>query len=153
MITATQADVDVGFLVDVVRAVGFTTSGVLVASYPLVNVLPDVNAGPVPSIGAVSLVKSAAPPEFVGAGQTLDYSYLVTNTGNVPLDDLRIGEALSIGSLTCPTGPLSPDESTTCTARHSVDVSDIARGSVDSLAVVTGRPLSGPPVTSAPSGT
>src|SRR5262249_26395043 len=34
---------------------------------------------------ALSLVKSATPPAIDAAGQTIAYSYLVTNTGNVSL--------------------------------------------------------------------
>src|SRR5262249_18831149 len=94
---------------------------------------------------ALSLVKTAVPPALESAGQTIAYSYLVTNTGNVSLPgpvtvtDNRITGA---NTVSCPNvdtvgnldGFLDPGESLTCTATYTITQADLNAGSITNTA-------------------
>lgn len=103
----------------------------------------------------LSLVKTATPtgPEAFAAGQVIDYSFLVTNTGDVTLTDVAIDETAFNGSGTmsavvCPTSTLAVGDSTTCTASYTLTQADIDRGSLSNTATATGTPpgILAPPV-------
>ncbi len=105
---------------------------------------------------AISVVKSADPSTVKQAGQSVTYSFSVTNNGNGPLTGISVADTFttpSTGSLTpaCPATTLAPDASMTCTATYTVTQADVDHGTIDDSAIVTGTPASGPPVTSAPS--
>src|SRR6218665_767680 len=69
----------------------------------------------------LSVVRSAAPVTASRAGDRVSYSFVVTNTGNVTMSDVRVvdelvapaGPALNV---TCPTQSLAPGATLTCTA-------------------------------------
>lgn len=48
----------------------------------------------------ISLFKSASPsgPDDFTVGQVIDYSFVVTNTGDVPLADISVDETAFTGS-------------------------------------------------------
>ena len=127
--TVTQADVDAGFVTNLASATdGTTTSG---------EVSETVNAQQQPSL---SLVKTALTTEFAQAGDTLDYEYVVTNTGNVTITQAITISDDRIVSVTCPVlpaGGLLPTQSLTCTATDTLDQADIDAGSVTNLATAT----------------
>jgi len=64
---------------------------------------------------SLSLVKSVDKP-VVYSGTTVTYSYLVTNTGQVPLSHISISDDQPVADLSCPADALDPGQSTTCTA-------------------------------------
>ena len=81
-------------------------------------------------------------------GDVIDYSYEVTNTGNVLIsgpitvsDDMATDES-------CPTGDLSPGDSMTCTASYTITQADLNAGSVTNVASASGTDTNGNPVTS-----
>jgi uncharacterized repeat protein (TIGR01451 family) len=89
---------------------------------------------------AISVVKSANPTVFTGPGQTIVYSYVVTNTGNVTLSSVSLDDS-KLGPITNCTpalGPLAPGASTTCTATHTTTQADVMTGSITNKATVTG---------------
>ncbi|WP_404502946.1 hypothetical protein [Arthrobacter sp. GAS37] len=121
-------------------------------SFPISFTIPDV---PAP---AVSLAKSVAETALTGAGQVLNYSFLVTNTGNVTLAPVTVSETAFSGTgtapvISCPAGAasLAPGASVTCVATYTVTQADTNSGSVTNTAVATGTPATGAAVTSAPS--
>ena len=92
--TLTQADVDAGHVANTATVSGTPPTG------------PDVTASddtdtPITSGPAVTLVKSASAPSVDAVGGTIDYSFVVTNTGNVTLDPVTVDDPL-VGPVDCP---------------------------------------------------
>ena len=56
------------------------------------------------------------PGPFVQVGSTVTWSYLVTNTGNVPLSGIGVTDNQPGVTVTCPPGNLAPGATKTCTA-------------------------------------
>ncbi|WP_344918785.1 beta strand repeat-containing protein [Streptosporangium oxazolinicum] len=147
---STQADVDAGSIVNTAVASGTPPTGPAVSSAPSTVTVTAVSA---PSL---ALLKTAVPAAVTAAGQTVTYSYLVTNTGNTTLTGVSAADTAFSGSgtpavVTCPVTTLEPQESTTCTGTYVVTQADIDAGSVVNTAVASGTPPTGPAVTSAPS--
>jgi uncharacterized repeat protein (TIGR01451 family) len=103
----------------------------------------------------ITLVKSADltdPADFV-VGREVNYSFLVTNTGNVPLSDVDVTEGLFTGSgpppeITCPPETtLQPSNSVECTATYTLTQADVDVGSVTNAATTTGTSPAGTIVT------
>ena len=104
--TVTQADVDAGQVTDTATAVGSDTAGATSpVSSPSTATIPAEAAQP-----TVSLVKIAAASTgdttSLTVGETIAYSYRVTNTGDVTLASVAVNDP-TLGAVTCPT-PVSP---------------------------------------------
>ena len=102
---------------------------------------------------SLTLVKSASPTTVTAAGQTVNYAFLVTNTGNttvsgVGIDDTLTAPAGPAASITCPAPTLAPTGRTTCTATYTVTQADIDNGTIDNSATASGTPPTGPAATS-----
>ncbi|WP_219818320.1 DUF7507 domain-containing protein, partial [Clavibacter michiganensis] len=150
--TATQADVDAGRITNTATATGVPPRGNAVTSDPSQAV---VTADPAPSI---AVVKSADPSSIAKAGETVTYSFAVTNTGNVTLEDAKVSETRFSGTgtapvVSCPSGAafLAPGASVTCTASYVATQADVDAGSITNTATATGTPPSGVPTTADPS--
>ncbi|MEO7124484.1 MAG: hypothetical protein ABI400_15500, partial [Lacisediminihabitans sp.] len=91
---------------------------------------------------SITLVKSVAPladtnsDGSVGAGDMLSYSFVVTNTGSLPVSSVAISDAAATG-LSCLPGVLAPAASTTCTGSHVVTQAETNAGSVTNTATAT----------------
>ncbi|MFC1436124.1 beta strand repeat-containing protein [Streptacidiphilus sp. N1-3] len=150
--TLNQADIDAGKVTNTATSTGTPPTGPPVTSPPSTVTVPNV---PKPSL---SVVKSAVPTTVTAAGQNVDYSFLVTNTGNVTLHTVTVADTAFSGTgtppvITCPAGAaaMAPGASVTCTASYSVTQPDINAGKVTNTAVATGTPPTGPAVDSPPS--
>ncbi|WP_143653704.1 DUF7507 domain-containing protein, partial [Streptosporangium subroseum] len=146
----TQADVDAGSVVNTAVASGTPPTGLAVTSSPSTA---TVTATPAPGL---TVLKAAVPSTVTAAGQTITYSYLVVNTGNVTLTGVGATDTAFSGTgtppvVTCPVTTLAPQASTTCTGTYVTTQADIDAGSVVNTAVASGAPPTGPAVTSAPS--
>jgi uncharacterized repeat protein (TIGR01451 family) len=139
---ATQADVDAGSITNTATATGTPPSGAKPVS-------PDssatVTADPAP---AIALVKTATPIEIDAAGQTIAYTFVVTNKGNVSLANPTITETAFTGTgptpvATCPKITLAPGASVTCTATYVATQADVDAGSIKNTATATGKPRTG----------
>ena len=62
-------------------------------------------------------------------GETVEYSFEVTNTGHVTLSDVSVADP-KLGSVDCPSGPLLPGKTVTCTASYVVTQADVDSGTV-----------------------
>lgn len=99
------------------------------------------------------LVKSANRDTYA-AGDPIEYSFLLTNTGTVPVSDIAIEELSFTGSgdlsdAVCPDpATLEPGQSFTCTASYTASQEDLDRGSIDNTAVANGTGEAGDPVRS-----
>ncbi len=146
--TVTQADVDAGSVRNVATASGTPPGGGSTDSPPGRDIVPTVQPD------AHLVVSKAAqlqpdPNGLADRGSEIDYSFTVTNTGNVTLSDITIVDP-KVGAATCEATSLLPQESTTCVADNPyiVTLADVDDGVVRNVATATGTPPGGDPVTS-----
>lgn len=149
----TQADVNAGRVTNSATATG-TPPGTLV---PPVSP-PSETEVPIDPAPGISIVKSATPATMTAVGQTIAYSFVVTNTGNVTLEDVTVDETAfsgsgSLSAIECPVGAASmlPGQIITCTAQYQTTQADVDSGLLANTAVATGTPPSGQPPVSPPS--
>ena len=75
------------------------------------------------------MVKSS-PTTSLSAPQTVNYSYVVTNTGNVTVTGIVLSDDNDNNNLSCPQTTLAPTASMTCTATHTFTQAELdAKGS------------------------
>jgi uncharacterized repeat protein (TIGR01451 family) len=142
----TQSDIDAGAVTSLVTGsatppVGAPTAVTAPASLSLA-----------PS-AALSVTKTAAvAPGDNGLGDTVDYGFVIRNTGNVTLSDVRLVDALP--GVAEPTvawpgavGVLAPGAEATASTTYSIQQEDVDSGSVENTATVTATPPTGPAVT------
>jgi uncharacterized repeat protein (TIGR01451 family) len=139
--TATQADVDAGTISNTAMAEG----------------TPPGSTTPVPSTPSTTTVTIPADPGItvnkttnvtaVAAGETITYSFLVTNSGNVTISDPIVTDSNFSGTgtlsvISCPSGgsTLVPGGTMTCTANYTVTQADINSGTLTNTATATGTP-------------
>jgi uncharacterized repeat protein (TIGR01451 family) len=139
--SVTQADIDAGAVTNIATTSGTPAGGTL----PPATDSETVDATQTPSLG---LVKSSTDTTFAAVGDTLDYSYVVTNTGNVTVTDpVTINDDKATGPISCPAlpaGGLAPAASLTCSFSYSVTQADLDAGSVTNVATATDGTLTSP---------
>lgn len=143
-----QDDVDRGSVENTATTAGTTPTGVRVVSPPSsATVLSEQSP-------ALAIMKSTD-TEWFGDGSIIDYLFLVTNTGNVTLTDVRVDETAFTGNGTvsavdCPAASVSlaPGQSMTCTATYTVEEADLALDTIDNTALAAGSTPGGDPVDS-----
>ncbi|WP_337002244.1 MULTISPECIES: beta strand repeat-containing protein [unclassified Microbacterium] len=154
--TLTLADVVAGQVTNTA-----TTNGTPPAGPPVVSP-PDDGIVTIPPAPAIALDKTVSPTTALLAGETITYTFHVTNTGNLPLTAVTVTETAfsgtgTLGAITC--GPTSiPNGSVAlaigaeidCTASYQLTPADVTAGQVTNTATATGTPPSGPPVVSPP---
>jgi uncharacterized repeat protein (TIGR01451 family) len=142
----TQADANAGKVTNTATATGTPPSG------PAVTSAPSSATVTIPGHPAILIIKTASPRSLSRAGDTVHYSYLVTNTGTVKLTDVRVEDLLpGLSAIACPAVTLNPGKDMTCTASYRLTQPDVNAGKVTNTAAATGTPPSGRPVTSPPS--
>ncbi len=79
----------------------------------------EVTAGPAPGIDIEKATNGqdavAAPGPSIRGGSAVDWTYVVTNTGNVALTNVAVADDQGV-TVTCPQAALAVGESMTCTA-------------------------------------
>ena len=130
-----QEDLDAGFVTNVAEATGTPTDG----TPPTVTATETINGTQSPKL---TLVKTALDTNFTAIGDTIDYEYLVTNTGNVDIMALSVTDD-KIATLNCPVTALAPMEQTTCTGTYTVIQEDLDAGQVINNAEASGTPAGG----------
>jgi hypothetical protein len=106
-----------------------------------VTTTPKPPAPPAP-VPAITLEKTVD-KDTARQGDTLTYTFHVTNTGNVPVVDVNVTETKFTGSgelsvITCDATTLAVGASTDCTATDVVTAQDVTAGQVDNTAVARG---------------
>ncbi|MDT4904579.1 MAG: hypothetical protein QOH52_2595, partial [Pseudonocardiales bacterium] len=155
--TVTQADIDAGSVTNTATATGTPPGTTPPPTSP--SSTATVPATPSP---ALTVAKTAAPTSVTAAGQTITYSFLVTNTGNVTLTNVTVDDSTfsgtgALSALFCPgggttIGTLAPAADVTCTATYVTTQADVDAGGVTNIATATGTPPGNtPPPTSPPS--
>ncbi|MGX6608134.1 DUF7507 domain-containing protein [Micromonosporaceae bacterium Da 78-11] len=138
----TQADVDAGLPVtDTAYASAARPGSNVVLSYgPGTATVAVAPAAPALSVQVVPTVRPARHQNAAGAGDTITYQYVVTNTGNVTTDRLTVADSL-LGAAVCASTPLAPGASVTCAATRPYQVT---QGDVDAgLAIIDTATVSG----------
>ncbi|MEZ4864026.1 MAG: hypothetical protein R3C14_22090 [Caldilineaceae bacterium] len=94
---------------------------------------------------ALTIVKSATPQTYSAVNQVINYSYLVTNSGNVTLNGpFTVSDDKSTDE-SCPaTATLAPSASITCTASYTISQADLDAGSVTNTASVSNGTVTSP---------
>jgi hypothetical protein len=121
----TQADLDNGSVTNTAVAHG----NQLDSNQAQATVTGDVAPG-------ISITKTATPTTYANTGDSISYSYLVTNTGNITLNNVTVTDDKA--TVTCPSGDLAPGDSITCTATYVITATDISNGTVVNTAFATG---------------
>ncbi|MGW4379809.1 DUF7507 domain-containing protein [Kitasatospora sp. NPDC004531] len=146
----TAADVDAGRISNTATATATDPGGRTVRSEAGTAVYPS-RANP-----ALTLVKSATPAVVHEAGDTVHYTFTVTNTGNVAQTDVSVTDTAFNGHGTppvpdCPpadTARLFPGGQLTCTADYTVTEEDLSENLLTNTATATGHAPDGASVTS-----
>ncbi len=90
----------------------------------------------------ISITKYAIDANYSTVGQVITYNLVVTNTGNVILNNVSVSDANALfGNLTHtsdPIGVLNPVQQANITVTHTVTQADLDSGSITNVAVATG---------------
>ena len=144
---ATQADIDAGE--PIVNTA--TASGVTPLESPIASAESEPATVEVEGVEALHLDITVDNPVVSGPGQTVNYTFTVTNTGSVTLSDVGITGVNFTGSggvptIVCPPGDVAPGESVVCTATYITTEADAAAGRIDLTASPTATGPDGEPV-------
>ena len=147
--TVSQADMDDGSINDTATATGTAPNGSKTTSTGSGATVATTQS---PSL---SLTKSASVTKVSQVNQTVTYSFSVTNTGNVTVNNVTINDvqaapslSSSLSGLTCPDASLAPGGNETCTATYTVTQADLNHGSITDTATASGKTTVGTAVTS-----
>ncbi|MFB7250120.1 isopeptide-forming domain-containing fimbrial protein [Microbacterium sp. NPDC056234] len=142
----TQADVDAGEVLNTATVTADTPRGQITDD--------DSATVTVPGVSAVSLEKQAGDPSdadgdgVLGAGDTVDYTFTVTNTGTTTITDADIFDEMLGGAVICPELDgvvLAPDDAIECTPiTYELTQDDVDAGTVHNEASVTANAAGGP---------
>jgi uncharacterized repeat protein (TIGR01451 family) len=122
----TQEDLDNGYVTNTAVAHG----NQLDSNEAFATVYGEVN----PSL---SITKSATPPTYAQVGDVVNYSYDVTNTGNITLSNITVTDDKT--TVTCPAGDLTPGDTITCTATYVITQADLDNWTVTNTAYAEGE--------------
>lgn len=148
--SVTQADIDAGSVTNSAEATAVAPDDSAVRS---ATSSASVTATRSP---ALEVTKTATPTTVDAAGQTVDYEFTVSNTGNATLTGIAIDDSDFTGSgtlsaVSCPAVPLAPGDELSCSASYTITQADMDAGSVSNTATATGLDSEGATVTSEPS--
>ncbi|WP_273123975.1 DUF7507 domain-containing protein [Bacillus weihaiensis] len=132
--TITQHDIDVGKVINEASVTGKDPNGENVTAKDNVTVSED-------QLPSISLEKTSDIDKATTVGQIVTYTFKVTNTGNVTLQDIILNDPMLGGKIDLDKTTLLPGESTTLTKSYSVKQSDLDNGKIENVADVTGFTL------------
>ena len=143
--TLTQADKDAGSVSNSADVHGKSPSGGDVTDKSGTDATNDTpTVTPVPAQPKITLVKTAV---LGSDGNTIAYTFVITNIGNVTLNNLVLTDAKLGLNRTLTSVSLAPGASTTETATYNLTQADKDAGSVSNSADVHGKSPSGGDVT------
>jgi uncharacterized repeat protein (TIGR01451 family) len=146
--TITQADIDAGQVTNTAIAIGQDpqlndvedTSGTAVAN-------DTATITDLPQSGTIALVKTGAyngDANKAKVGDTISYTFTVTNTGNLTIDNIIINDAkLGVSNLALVPNTLAPGALGTATQDYTITQADIDAGQVTNTAIAIGQDLKG----------
>jgi hypothetical protein len=88
---------------------------------------------------ALTLVITPTPLTFTKAGNVIQYAYVLTNSGNVPLEGpFTVEDDKATGETCPPAASLSVGAALTCTGSYTITLADVRAGSVTNTATAAG---------------
>ncbi|MFE4516123.1 CARDB domain-containing protein, partial [Kitasatospora sp. NPDC056783] len=142
--TVTEADAQAGHVTNTARANGTDPQGRPVESPPV-----DLCITVVPGANSLTITKRADVTENARPGDTITYTYTVTNTGSTTVTELAVNDD-HVRQVTCDVTTLDPGQSTTCHGTYTVTEADAQAGHVTNTATATARDPQGRLVQSPP---
>lgn len=134
----TQSDLDAGSVTNHATAAGSPPG-----DQAQVTAGDSVTVPPIQDID-IRLDKRGSGPVPIATGDSVNYEFLVDNTGNVSLTGIEITDPLpGLSPVSCPGTSLAPGEQMTCSASYLATSADIVAGMIENTATVTGRTNSG----------
>ncbi|HXW34550.1 MAG TPA: hypothetical protein VEJ87_08215, partial [Acidimicrobiales bacterium] len=140
--TVTQADVDAGSVANTATATATNPQDETITSGST-SVTIDASY----ATSYLGLVKSTNSTGYGRAGEVIDYSYVVTNTGTTTLTGVGVSDN-KVADVSCPDSSLAPGASETCTGSYTVSQADVDAGSVTNTATATATAPDPHPVSS-----
>ncbi|MGB3815128.1 MAG: SdrD B-like domain-containing protein [Shinella sp.] len=140
------SDIHAGEVRNTATVEGIYTDPVTGIATPVPPVSSDEVVIPIAQAPSIALVKSAVSGlnEPATAGETITYTFVVTNTGNLGLTDVKIVDPLpGIVPSSFNVGNLAPGASQSVTATYAIVAADIDAGKVENQALVTANYLDG----------
>ena len=128
--TLTQADLDAGQVLNSAYAEGAPPATPANPTRTRVPSPEDEVITNLLSAPSLSIVKTGSAPSGATAGSTIAYTFVVTNTGNVTLSDIRVVDAKLAAAPVCPVTTLAPGAVTTCTGTYTLAQLDLDAGRV-----------------------
>ncbi|MDI6099525.1 hypothetical protein QLQ12_13055 [Actinoplanes sp. NEAU-A12] len=140
--TVSQADLDAGIAITDSATVSGRAPGSAATSYgPFTTGVAVAVAAPMLAVTVNPAVTPLANQSAAKAGNTIGYSFTVTNNGNVTMSNISVADS-RLGAATCPAGPLAAGATVTCTnaATYTVTQGDVDAGTpITTSASVSGR--------------
>jgi hypothetical protein len=87
---------------------------------------------------SLTIEKSATPTNYSRVGQIIAYTYVVKNTGNVPISGLTVMDD-KLGTVSKSSSTLEPGNVVTVSATHIINPVDLSAGTLTNSAYATGR--------------
>ncbi|MFF2011879.1 hypothetical protein ACFVWY_22740 [Streptomyces sp. NPDC058195] len=131
--TVTRADADRGEIANVAVAHGQFGRTDVQSEPDNATVRTETETEP-----SLSLAKTVDDTRTYRVGDTVTYTYTVTNTGSQELTGIAVNDDRVTG-VTCEATTLAPGASTTCTGTYTVTQADADRGEVVNNALATAR--------------
>ncbi|WP_296419874.1 hypothetical protein, partial [Pseudooctadecabacter sp.] len=120
--TITQADFDAQAVTNIAQANGDPEFGNLGEVQDSVTITSSA-----PLNSSIDVEKTADRAAFATVGEVVNYTYVITNTGNSTLSDIVLTDDKISGTV-CTTAtlvPQAPNDTTTCTASYTVTQDDV----------------------------
>ncbi|HXF86185.1 MAG TPA: LysM peptidoglycan-binding domain-containing protein [Anaerolineales bacterium] len=128
----TQADLDAGSVTNTATA----SAGSVMSNQSTVTVTLS------PQTRLLSLTKTANPVSYNQVGQTITYTFVITNIGTLTLGpaqftitDNKLGPPLNCGA---DNTTLAPNQTVTCTATYTITQADLSAASIQNSATASG---------------
>ena len=145
--TITDADVNAGSLTNIATA---TVGGIISNSASLTLTRSAVPTPPTPST-ILTLSKTASSQTYSQIGQTITYSYVLTNLGTTPLgpaqfmiSDNKLGASFNCGQ---PNTTIAAAQTLTCTSTYLITQADMSSATVTNTATASGAQQTSAPAT------
>jgi uncharacterized repeat protein (TIGR01451 family) len=87
------------------------------------------------NVARLTLAVTSTSSLITSVGQVVDYSYVVTNTGNLSVSSIIVTDDL-VPTVTCPQSTLAASAFMTCSGNHSVTVAEASDDSLTNHAMV-----------------
>jgi uncharacterized repeat protein (TIGR01451 family) len=123
--------------------------GQIVSTYQWLDGPETATPTPTQPFGVLQFAKSANPQTYSAVGQTITYSFQITNTGTTPLgpaqftiNDSKLGAPFNCGPADA---VLQPGQSLTCSMNYTTTVQDMALANITNSATASGAGLTSAP--------